>query len=66
MCEECRVQRGTNKDKVTLLISVMCVVGAIHIEWKGANFESKPLDQTGKNACKSKTEEPESDLSDGK
>ena len=53
--------------KVTLLISVMCVVGVIHIEWKGVNFESsKPLDQTGKNACKSKTEEPEYHLNDGK
>lgn len=61
MGEKFEMRKLASKDTVALLISVMCVVGVVHVEWKSVNCESRQFVH-----CKSNMEDPESDMSDGK
>ena len=65
MGEKYRMQSGTSRDTVALFLSVICVFGVLHLEWKRTNYESKMLVQE-KDDCKLNAEYPESKLSDGK
>ena len=65
--EICRMKSSGSKDTVALLISVICVVGVLHLEWKSINCNcgSKLLVQR-KDEYKSNMEESETNMKDGK